>query len=111
MKFFVCRSSSRCGKLHSGNSLKAALQYGAFKKKRSSQSARFTRSAFQYCDNKLYLAKCTKPLNIPWWACPESRIEHDRDVNTITTKAAGLTVLASGENVSGMGRAAMIYSR
>lgn len=81
MNIFVCRSSSRCGKLHSGNSLKAALKYAVIKKKRGNQSARFTASAFQYCDGKLYLAKCIKPLNLRWWAYPESRVEYDRDVD------------------------------
>ncbi|WP_089792743.1 RNA-guided endonuclease InsQ/TnpB family protein [Halomonas korlensis] len=43
------------------------------------------------------------PLQIRAWTCPECAAEHDRDVNAaINIKAAGLAVLALGENVSGM---------
>ncbi|MCW8126793.1 RNA-guided endonuclease InsQ/TnpB family protein [Microbulbifer halophilus] len=43
------------------------------------------------------------PLHIRSWTCPECSVDHDRDVNAaINIKAAGLAVLALGENVSGM---------
>lgn len=43
------------------------------------------------------------PLSVRHWTCPECAAEHDRDVNAaINIKAAGLAVLALGENVSGM---------
>jgi putative transposase len=52
------------------------------------------------------------PLNIRHWICPECAAEHDRDVNAaINIKAAGLAVLALGENVSGMGKVPVSSSR
>ncbi len=46
------------------------------------------------------------PLHIRTWTCPVCNTEHDRDVNAaINIKAAGLAVLALGENVSGIGQA------
>lgn len=43
------------------------------------------------------------PLQVRTWTCPECAAEHDRDINAaINIKAAGLAVLALGENVSGM---------
>ncbi|OXS14539.1 transposase [Zobellella denitrificans] len=41
-------------------------RYPAFKRKRHRQSAEFTRSAFQYRDDRLFLAKCKQPLAIRW---------------------------------------------
>ncbi|WP_455231754.1 RNA-guided endonuclease InsQ/TnpB family protein [Geopseudomonas aromaticivorans] len=45
------------------------------------------------------------PLRVRDWTCPACATEHDRDLNAaINIKAAGLAVLALGENVSGIGR-------
>ncbi len=41
-------------------------KYPKFKKKRSNQSAEFTRSAFKYKDGKLYIAKSKTPLDVRW---------------------------------------------
>jgi putative transposase len=54
----------------------------------------------------------TMPLHIRSWTCPVCKAEHDRDVNAaINIKAAGLAVLALGENVSGIGQAPVSSSR
>ncbi|TWH64647.1 putative transposase [Azomonas agilis] len=54
----------------------------------------------------------TLPLNIRQWQCPECKSEHDRDSNAAANvKAAGLAVLALGENVSGMGLVPMSCSQ
>ncbi|UZD64708.1 RNA-guided endonuclease InsQ/TnpB family protein [Marinobacter sp. AN1] len=48
------------------------------------------------------------PLNIRHWTCPKCSAKHDRDLNAaINIKAAGLAVLALGENVSGMESASL----
>ncbi len=41
-------------------------KYPRFKKKRNGGSAEFTKSAFKFRDNQLWLAKCKEPLNIVW---------------------------------------------
>lgn len=41
-------------------------KYPAFKKKRSKQTAEFTRSAFNYRDGQLFIAKSKQPLNVRW---------------------------------------------
>lgn len=41
-------------------------KYPRFKAKRNGGSAEFTKSAFKYRDNTLWLAKSKKPLNIVW---------------------------------------------
>ena len=41
-------------------------KYPRFKKKRNGGSAEFTKSAFKYRDGKIWLAKCSEPLNIVW---------------------------------------------
>ena len=40
--------------------------YPNFKKKANGGSAEFTKSAFKYREGKLFLAKCSEPLNIRW---------------------------------------------
>ena len=52
------------------------------------------------------------PLSVRNWICPECGADHDRDHNAATNiKAAGLAVLALGENVSGMGSVSVSCSR
>lgn len=52
------------------------------------------------------------PLSIRAWDCPECGSAHDRDHNAaINIKAAGLAVLALGENVSGMGSTSVSCSQ
>lgn len=48
------------------NFFKGRAKYPAFKKKRSYQSAEFTKSAFKYKDGKVYIAKSKEPLKIKW---------------------------------------------
>ncbi|MEB3248964.1 MAG: RNA-guided endonuclease TnpB family protein [Merismopediaceae bacterium] len=40
--------------------------YPTFKKKRNDGSAEFTKSAFKFRNNEIYLAKCSEPLAIRW---------------------------------------------
>ncbi len=46
------------------NFFEGRAKYPTFKKKRSKQSAEFTKSAFKYRDGKLYIAKSKQPLDI-----------------------------------------------
>ena len=57
-------------------------KYPRFKKKRNGGSAEFTKSAFRWKDGKLFLAKCSEPLNIVW-----SRfLPQDTVPSTVTVK-------------------------
>jgi putative transposase len=62
-------------------------KYPNFKQKRSGGNAEFTRSAFNWKDGNLWLAKCKKPLNIVW-----SRyfpVEFDPSTVTIKLEPSG----------------------
>ncbi|EPP5809448.1 RNA-guided endonuclease InsQ/TnpB family protein [Vibrio vulnificus] len=48
------------------NFFEGRAKYPQFKKKRSKQSAEFTKSAFKYVDGKLYMAKSKQPLDVRW---------------------------------------------
>ncbi|MDD1826253.1 transposase [Photobacterium sp. ZSDE20] len=48
------------------NFFEGRAQYPTFKKKRSKQSAEFTKSAFKYRDGQLFIAKSKQPLNVRW---------------------------------------------
>jgi putative transposase len=56
------------------------------------------------CCNGCGFVKANMPLDVRSWECPECGATHDRDVNAARNiLAAGLAVLAFGENVSGDG--------
>lgn len=55
-------------------------EYPTFKKKRNGGSAEFTKSAFKFRDNEIYLAKCSKPLAIRW----SRRLPKGCDPSTVT---------------------------
>ncbi|CAH6913051.1 RNA-guided endonuclease InsQ/TnpB family protein [Vibrio crassostreae] len=48
------------------NFFEGRAKYPTFKKKRSKQSAEFTKSAFKYRDGQLFIAKSKLPLNVRW---------------------------------------------
>ncbi len=57
-------------------------KYPRFKKKRNGGSAEFTKSAFQWFDGNLWLAKCKKPLNIVW----SRDLPSEANPSTVTVK-------------------------
>ncbi len=70
-----------------GNFFKKRAKYPRFKKKRSGGSAEFTRSAFKWKDEQVWLAKCVQPLNIVWSrALPEG---YEPSTITVRLDAAG----------------------
>jgi putative transposase len=48
------------------NFFEGRAKYPTFKKKIRKQSTEFTKSAFKYRDDKIYIAKSKEPLNIRW---------------------------------------------
>lgn len=48
------------------NFFEGRSKYPTFKKKRSKQSAEFTKSAFKYRNGQLFIAKSKQPLNVCW---------------------------------------------
>ncbi len=57
-------------------------KYPRFKKKRNGGSAEFTKSAFQWFEGNLWLAKCKKPLNIVW----SRDLPSEANPSTVTVK-------------------------
>ncbi|MEB3191338.1 MAG: RNA-guided endonuclease TnpB family protein [Snowella sp.] len=55
-------------------------EYPTFKKKRNGGSAEFTKSAFKFRDNEIYLAKCSEALAIRW----SRRLPKGCDPSTVT---------------------------
>lgn len=67
MMFLACLCNNRYA--INKSLLKTSLRvdkYPTFKKKRSNQSAEFTKSAFKYRDGQLFIAKSKQPLNVRW---------------------------------------------
>lgn len=48
------------------NFFEGRAKYPTFKKKRSKQSAEFTKSAFKYSDGQIFIAKSKEPVNVRW---------------------------------------------
>lgn len=67
------------------NFFEGRAKYPVFKKKRSKQSAAFTRSAFRYNDGQIYMAKSKEPLDIRW----SRSLPSDPSTITISKDAAG----------------------
>ena len=63
-------------------------KYPTFKKKRSNQSAEFTKSAFSYKDGKIFIAKSKQPLDIRW--SRELPVTHRPSTSPRTAQAATL---------------------
>ncbi|MEI6427850.1 MAG: RNA-guided endonuclease TnpB family protein [Pseudanabaena sp. ELA607] len=57
-------------------------KYPNFKKKHHDGNAEFTKSAFKWKDGKVFLAKCTQPLDIRW----SRQISEGAEPSTITVK-------------------------
>ncbi len=64
------------------NFLSGPAKYPNFKKKRHGGSAEFTKSAFKWKDDQVYLAKCAEPLPIRW----SRQLPNDSVPTTITVK-------------------------
>jgi len=63
---FPCSRARDICKPLSPISLRTLAKYPNFKKKRNGGSAEFTKSAFKWKDGKMFLAKCSEPLDIRW---------------------------------------------
>jgi putative transposase len=64
------------------NFFEGRAKYPTFKKKNRKQSAEFTKSAFNYVDGKIYIAKSKVPLDIRWsreLPCEPSTITISKD--------------------------------
>ena len=64
------------------NFLAGRAKYPNFKKKHHGGKAEFTKAAFRWKDSKVYLAKCSQPLDIRW----SRHIPEGVEPSTITVK-------------------------
>ena len=64
------------------NFLAGRAKYPNFKKKHHGGNAEFTKAAFRWKDSKVYLAKCSQPLDIRW----SRHIPEGVEPSTITVK-------------------------
>ena len=73
-------------------------KYPNFKKKRNGGSAQFTKSAFKFKDDQIYLAKCANPLPIRWSrTLPSGAIPTTITVKLAPSGRSSVSLLVDGE--------------